>query len=138
MGREQSVTFLSREQALDVVALAEQAREGLSGFSKQVVTFSVETVQLLDEWIGHYLEVTPDPPLHARLLWTSFLGEMLRRHHDGWWALRDGELVIVCPTSGGDWRSVAVREQIDRRIASGMSESLTYFYNVTCIELRLE
>lgn len=137
MGRKQAVAFLSRQQACDVVALAEQARRRLSCFSGQDVTFSVEMVQLLDEWIEDYLEAASDPPMHVPLLWTTLLGEMFRRRHEGWWALRNGKLVVVCPTSGGDWRVVAVREQIDRRTASGMSESLTYFYNVTRIELRM-
>lgn len=137
MGGEPSVTFLSQQQAWDIVTLAEQARQALGRFSSQDVTFSVGTVQLLDEWIDNYVEEATDPPLHIRLLWTAFLGEMFRRRHDGWWALRDGKLVVVCPTDSGDRRVVAVREQVDRRIASGMSESLTYFYNMIRIELKL-
>ncbi len=137
MGRERSVAFLSQEQARDVVALGEQARRDLSRFAGREVTFGVEAVQLLDERIADYLEAAPDPPLQVRILWASLLGEMFRRRHEGWWALRDGKLVIVCPTDTGDWRVVAVREQIDRRITAGMSESLTYFYNVTRIELKL-
>jgi hypothetical protein len=137
MGRGRSVAFLSQEQARDVVALAEQARRDLSHFAGREVTFGVEAVQLLDERIEDYLEAAPDPPLQVCILWASLLGEMFRRRHEGWWALRDGKLVIVCPTDGGNWRVVAVREQIDRRIASGMSESLNYFYNVTRIELKL-
>ncbi len=137
MSGERSVTFLSREQARDLVALAEMARQDLSRFSRREVTFGGGAVQLLDEWIEDYLETVPDPPMNVRLLWTSFLGEVFRRFHEGWWALRDGKLVIVCPTDGGDRRVVAVREQIDRRIVSGMSESLTYFHNVMRIELKL-
>jgi hypothetical protein len=137
MGGERSLTFLSQEQARDVVALAEQARQGLSHFVGREVTIDVGAMELLDEWIEDYLEAVADPPTHVRLLWASLLGEMLRRYHQGWWALQDGKLVIVCPTDGEDRRVVSVREQIDRRVASGMSESLTYFYNVTRIELKL-
>jgi len=94
-------------------------------------------MQLLDEWIDDYLEHSPDPPPQVRLLWTSLLGEMFRRRHDGWWALRERELVVVCPTEGGERRLVEVRNQVDRRIARGMSDSLSYFYDVTRIELKL-
>lgn len=137
MGGQQSVTFLSQEQARDMVALAEQARQGLSRFTGREVTIDVGAMELLDEWIDDYAEGVSDPPAQVRLLWTSLLGEMFRRYHEGWWAFRDGRLVVVCPTDGGDRRVVAVREQIDRRVVSGMSESLTYFYNVTRIELKL-
>ena len=136
-GEERSVTFLSEDQVRDLVALAEEARQELSLFSGREVDFNVGAVQLLDEWVEDYLQTRPDPSVQVRLLWTSLLGEMFRRHHNGWWVLRGGKLVIVCPSEAGDWRLVAVREQIDRRIEHGMSESLTYFYNVTRIELKL-
>jgi hypothetical protein len=131
------VEFLSREQARDLVALAEQARRGLSRFAGHEVNYEVEAMQLLDEWIDDSLQHLPDPPAGARLLWTSLLGEMFRRRHEGWWALRDGELVVVCPTGLGQRRPVPVEEQVERRITFGMSESLTYFYNITRIELKL-
>jgi len=137
MDGERSVTLLSEEQVRDLVALAEQARVDLSRFAGQEIAFDVEAVQLLDEWVEHHLQEMPDPPVRTRLLWTSLLGEMFRHRHEGWWALRDGKLIMVCPVEGGNWRLVAVREQIDRRIAAGMSESLTYFYNVSRIELKL-
>jgi hypothetical protein len=137
MDGAQSLRFLSQEQLGEIVALAERARQDLSRFSGREVALAVEAAQLLDEWIEDYLEAAPDPSAKVRLLWTCLLGEMLRRCHDGWWALRDGRLVVVCPTEGGGRHVAAVREQVDRRIASGMSESLTYFYNVTRIELRM-
>ena len=134
---EPAVTYLSQEQARDLVALAEQARKELSQLSGREASYSSGAVQLLDEWIDDYLEMMPNPPVAVRLLWTSFLGEMFRRRHDGWWALQDGGLVVVCPTDGGDLRMVTVREQIERRIALGMAESVTYFYNATRIALKL-
>jgi hypothetical protein len=138
MDGEQSVTFLSKQQVGDLVAIAERARRGLSRFSGQEIAFGPRLVQLLDEWIEDYLEVAPNPSTSIRLQWTSLLGEMFRRRHRGWWLLRDGKLVIVCPTDREGWHLVPVREQVDRRIECGMSESLTYFYNAKRIELRLE
>jgi hypothetical protein len=136
MGGGQTVDFLSQEQARDLAALAEQARRGLSRFAGHEVTYDDEVLRLLDEWIDDALARSPDPPQGTRLLWTSLLGEMFRRRHKGWWALRDDELIIVCPTDLGQRRPVPVEEQIERRIAFGMSESLTYFYNITRIELK--
>ena len=137
MDKEQSMTFLSKQQVSDLVAMAERGRRELSRFSGQEVTFGAGLVQLLDEWIEDYLEIAPNPSVSIRLLWTSLLGEMFRRRHQGWWILRDSKLVIVCPTDRDGWHLVPVREQVDRRIDCGMSESLTYFYNATRIELKL-
>jgi hypothetical protein len=135
--REESPRFVSREQARDLVALSERARRGLNAFADQEAGFGVGAVQLLDEWIEDTLKHTPDPPVGACLLWTSLLGDMFRRHHEGWWALQGGELVIVCPTSEGRQYVIQVQGEVERRIAFGMSESLTYFYNITRIELKL-
>jgi hypothetical protein len=137
-GEERSLTLLSQEQTRDVVALAQHARKSLSRFVGREITIGTGAMELLDEWIEDYLETDPDPPVRMRLLWASLLGEMFRRHHKGWWALRDGRLTIVCPTDRGNWHVAAVREQVDRRVVSGMSESLTYFYNMTRIELKLD
>jgi hypothetical protein len=137
LGSEGSIRFLSREQARDLVALAERARRRLSQFAGHEASYDPEAVQLLDEWIHHTLQRRDEPPDGARLLWASLMGEMFRRRNEGWWALRDGKLVIVCPTSGGGRRVVPVQAEVDRRIASGMSESLTYLYNITCVELKL-
>jgi hypothetical protein len=137
LGSERPIRFLSPEQARDLVALAERARRGLSQFAGHQTGYDPEGVQLLDEWIHHTLQRWREPPVGARLLWASLMGEMFRRRHEGWWALQDGELVIVCPTSGGKQRIIPVQAKLDRRIASGMSESLTYFYDITCIELKL-
>jgi hypothetical protein len=137
MEREQRMKFLSRDQAKDLGALAEQARQGLIRFARRDVSYDVEAMQLLDEWIDDILEQWPDPPEGTRLLWTSILGEMFRRRHRGWWAMQDGRLVVVCPTSLGQRHPVPVEEQVERRITFGISESLTYFYNITRIELKL-
>jgi hypothetical protein len=138
MAGEQPVKFLSREHTRDLVALAEDARRGLARFAgHDKVTYDVQAMQLLDEWIDDTLEGRPHAPQEARLLWTSLLGEMFRRRHEGWWAFRDDWLVIVCPTSLGQRHVVPVEEQVDRRITFGMSESLAYFYNIARIELKL-
>lgn len=129
--------FLSQEQTRDLIVLAERARQRLRAFAGHQVAYGVEAMQLLDEWIDDYLEHSPDPPSEVRLLWTSLLGEMFRRRHDGWWALRQGTLVIVCPMDDGERHLVTVREQVDRRIARGMADSLSYFYDATRIELKL-
>jgi len=129
--------FLSREQTRDLIVLAERARQRLSALAGHEVVYGVEAMQLLDEWIDDYLEHSPDPPPKVRLLWTCLLGEMFRRRNDGWWALREDALVILCPMDEGERRLVEVRDQVDRRIVFGMAESLSYFYDVTRIELKL-
>jgi hypothetical protein len=137
MAEEQPLKFLSREWVRDLVALAEAARRGLGRFVGREVGYNFEAVQLLDEWIDDVTERLPDPAEGTRLLWTSLLGEMFRRRHQGWWAMQDEDLVIVCPTSLGQRRVIPVEEQVGRRIDFRMAESLTYFYNITRIELKL-
>lgn len=129
--------FLSREQTRDLIMLAERARQRLSALAGHEVAYGVEAMQLLDEWIDDYLERSPDPPPGVRLLWISLLGEMFRRRHDAWWALRKDTLVVVCPMNEGEQRLVEVSDQVGRRIACGMADSLSYFYDVTRIELKL-
>jgi hypothetical protein len=129
--------FLSRQQARDLSALGERAMRGLSQFAGREASYDAETVQLLDEWIDHTLQRGGAAPEGAALLWASLLGEMFRRRHEGWWALQEGKIVIVCPTSMREQHVIPVQEEVERRIGFGMSESLTYFYNVTCIELKL-
>ena len=121
----------------DFAVMGERAREELGRFSGREVAFDAESVQLLDEWIDDYVEDVPDPGSEIRLLWAVFLGELFRRRHDGWWGFQDGSLVMVCPKEGGDFRVVSPREQVDLRIVAGMSESLTYFYSLTRLELKL-
>ena len=137
MGVGESLTLLSRERVRDLAAMAGQATRDLSRFSGREVGFDVGILPLLDEWIDDHLEERPSPPPSVRLLWTSLLGEVFRQRHEGWWALQEGKLVIVCRTEEGDWHLVRVREQVDRRVKAGMSQSLTYFYNTTRIELRM-
>jgi len=130
--------FLAVEQVRDLTQIAEQARKGLSDFAGYEVTYDTNAIQLLDEWIDDRLEQTSRPSEKTRLLWASFLGEVFRRIHEGWWAMMEGTgLIVVCPTKSSQQHPVDVSGQIERRIASGMAESLTYFYNVTRIELQM-
>jgi hypothetical protein len=131
--------FLAVEQVRDLTKIAEQARESLGDFAGQEVSYDANAIQLLDEWIDDHLEQTSTPSKKIRLLWSSFLGEVFRRLHEGWWAMRKGsdKLILVCPTASGGQHTVDVAGQVDRRIESGMAESLTYFYNITRIELQM-
>jgi hypothetical protein len=130
--------ILSSEQAQELARIAEQGRKGLSNFVGQTVAYDATAMQYLDEWIDRHLKQFPEPSQKMRLLWTSFLGEMFRRHHEGRWVMRDGKLAIACPTSGDGAYFVEVAEQIDRRIDEGMAESLSYFYNMKRIALMME
>jgi len=137
------VKLLASEQIRHLVEMAEQARVALSQYVGYEVAYDSVSVQLLDEWIDRHLRQFQRPSQKMRLLWTSFLGEMFRRHHGGEWVLQErdkggGELVLLCSSEGGELYPVNVSEQIDRRIAHGMSSSLTYFYTVTTIELKAE
>ena len=130
-----SVHILNPEQTRQMAELAEQAQVELSRFAGEPVDYDATALQLLDEWV----ERQPSPPRALRILWTAFVGEIFRRRHGGRWALRqeDGQqLLILCPTEGGAFHAVAVTDQIDRRIANGMADSLALFYLHESILLR--
>ncbi len=128
---------LSSKQSEELGQIAEQGRKGLSSFVGQTVAYDATAMQYLDEWIDRHLKQFSEPSQKMRLLWTSFLGEMFRRHHDGRWVMQGGKLAIACPTSDGA-HIVEVGDQVDRRIEEGMAESLSYFYNMERIVLMME
>jgi hypothetical protein len=134
--------FLSPEQIRYLVETAEQARAAVVHFSGQNVGYDAIALQLMDEWIDRHLRRFPEPSQRMRLLWVSFLGEMFRRRHGGEWVVEDdgeskGELAVLCPAEGGGVHRVDVSGQVGRRIAEGMSASLSYFYAITSIELKI-
>jgi len=135
----ESVGFLAPERVRYLVEVAEQARAGLSRFAGYEVAYDSTALQLLDEWIEHYLRQFPYPSQATRLLWVSFLGEMFRRHHEGEWILwgRDRRLALLCPAEGGAPYTVDVSGQVGRRIAEGVSASLAWFYATTSVELKI-
>jgi len=137
---EESVSFLSPDQARYLVEVAEEAHAGLGRFVGHEVAYDPIALQLLDEWIERHVRQSPSPSQSTRLLWVSFLGEVFRRRHEGEWVLwgRDQRLAVLCPTEGGAPYTVDVSGQVGRRIAEGMSASLTLFYATTSVELKRE
>lgn len=128
---------LTPEQAHDLIQMAEKARESLSDFAGHEIEYEANALHFLDEWVDRYLQQQPNPSQKIRLLWATFLGEMFRRHHQGWWVLQETGLAILCPLGNGDRHVVDVIGQVDLRIEHGMAESLAYFYNVTRINLKM-
>jgi hypothetical protein len=136
----ESVEFLTPQQVRSLVEMAERAQEELSRVAGYEVAYDSTTLQLLDEWIDRHLRESSDPSQKMRLLWACFLGEMFRRRHGGEWVLQkhdEGKLLaVLCPTGSGGRYAVDVSGQIDRRIAHGIAQSLTYFYLITSIKLK--
>jgi hypothetical protein len=134
------VIYLGAEQIRQMVEMAEQARGALSCYVGYEVAYNTTGVQLLDEWVDRHVRQFAEPSEKVYLLWVSFLGEMFRRHHGGEWVVRGkgGPLGVLCPTGDGGQHVVDVAGQVRRRIARGMSASLTYFYTMTSIDLRAQ
>ena len=138
----EAVRFLAPEQARYLAEMAERARTGLSRFVGYEVGYETTALQLLDEWVDRHLRQFPNPSQGMCLLWISFLGEMFHRHRTGEWIFQERDkgqgLAVLCPTESGGLCTVDVSDQINRRIAHGMSDSLAYFYAITCIKLKAE
>ncbi len=136
----ESVELLTPQQVRSLVEMAERAQEELSRVVGYEVAYDSTTMQFLDEWIDRHLRQSSNPSRQMRLLWSCFLGEMFRRRHGGEWILKrydEGKrLAVLCPTESGGRYAVDVSGQIDRRIAHGISQSLTYFYLITSIKLK--
>jgi len=125
-----------------MVEIAEQAQAGLSRFAGRAVAYDATVLQLLDEWIDHHMRLFPCPSQKMRLYWTSLLGEVFRRRHEGEWVIQEQDdgtrkLGVLCPVASGGFHVVEVSDQINRRIANGISASLAYFYTTKSIELRM-
>jgi hypothetical protein len=137
---KESFKFLAPEQIRYLAEMAEQARAALGRFAGYEVFYDSTALQLLDEWVDRHLRQFPEPSQRIRLLWVSFLGEMLRRHHGGEWALwgqsKDGGLVVLCPTESSGVYTADVSGQVGHRIVKGMSASLAYYFAITSIELK--
>ena len=122
--------------------MAERAQAGLSRFAGYDVAYDATMVQLLDEWISHHMQQFPRPSQKMRLYWTSLLGEVFRRRHEGEWIIQEQDdgtrkLGLLCPVASGGFHVVRISDQIARRIANGMAASLAYFYAAKSIELRM-
>ena len=137
---EETMSFLSPDQARYLVEVAEEARVGLSRFVGHEVAYDPIALQLLDEWIERHVRQSSSPSQSTRLLWVSLLGEIFRRRHEGEWILWGPaqRLAVLCPTEGGTPYTVDVSGQVGRRIAEGMSASLALFYATTSVELKRE
>ncbi|MEA3340468.1 MAG: hypothetical protein U9R15_10930 [Chloroflexota bacterium] len=133
--------FLILEQIRQMVEMAEQARKALGDYVGYEVTYDSIALQLLDEWIERHLRQFSQPSKKMRLLWISFLGEVFRRRHWGEWVIQEHDarkgLAVLCPKEDGGRYVVDISGQVSRRITQGISASLTYFYAVTSIELKI-
>jgi len=135
----QNVRHLTSKQRKQITQMAEQARAALSRFAGREIAYNPSALQLLDEWVDRHLKQFPDPSRKIRLLWASFLGEILRRHHEGRWVMLGNgraELTVSCLTGSGQTHNVNVSSLVDQRVEQGMAAALSYAYTMTAIELK--
>lgn len=132
---------LPPERSLYMQRAAEQAFQALQRFSGDSIDYSPTSLQLLDEWIDRLGRRGPLPRA-AQVLVIAFLGQTFLSRHGGYWAtqLRDQgqNLGVVCPVVGGEGheRFIDVADQVNRRLAHGILESLAFFYLTTSVALR--
>jgi hypothetical protein len=132
---------LPPERSLYMQRAAAQAVQTLERFSGSQVEYAPTSLQLLDEWIDRIGRGSTLPSA-ARVLVIAFLGQMFLYRHGGYWASQTlnqkQNLGLVCPVAGpGDaMRFIGIADQISRRLALGISESLTFFYLTTSVDLK--
>jgi hypothetical protein len=132
---------LSSERSLYMREAAGQALDVLQRFSADLVEFGPTALQLLDEWIDR-MERRGPLSNTSRALVVAFLGHTFLQEHGGYWATetrgRKQRLGVICPVagSGNQTQFIDIVEQVNRRLANGISDSLAFFYLVTSVELR--
>jgi hypothetical protein len=137
---KRSLKFLPSEQSQQMTQLAERARLSLSRYAGIDVEYNAVGLQTLDEWIDRHLAQFPDPSYEIRSVWAAFLGETFRRRFEGQWGITKGSqrprLGIICSRDGGGLIFVDIMTQINRRIKSGMNESLAFYYTIKGVEIK--
>ncbi|MBN1260948.1 MAG: hypothetical protein JXB35_09735 [Anaerolineae bacterium] len=137
---KQTISFLPPMQARQLTELAERARISLGRFASVDVSYDVNGLQLLDEWVDRHLRQFPSPSKDILTIWGAFLGEVFRRRFHGEWAIDQGKrqprLGVICPKETRGLIFVDVMEQIQRRTHAGMAESLSWYYSMKAIEIK--
>jgi len=139
---QDTLQVLPTQQARQLFDFAERARASLSRYADSEVEYNAVGLQLLDEWIDRHLQQFPKPSKEILTVWGTFLGETFRKRFHGEWGInRSGgktRLGILCARDAPDLFFVDVMDQMQRRIRSGMKESLAFYYTVKSIEIHTE
>ena len=137
---EATVQPLPPERSMYMQRAAAQAMQVLESFASGPVEYDATALQLLDEWIDRTLRQGPLSDAE-RVLVIAFLGQTFLDRHGGYWATRTQDqqsgLGVVCPVTGSqdETRFIDVADQVQRRLAHGISDSLTFFYLIRSVDL---
>jgi hypothetical protein len=132
---------LSPERSLYMREAASEALDLLRRFSGDEIKYGPTALQLLDEWIERLARRNALSP-KARGLVLSFVGHTFLHAHGGHWATTNlgGHQVlgVVCPVvgSGDQTKFINIAQQVQRRFANGIRDSLALFYLQTSVELK--
>jgi len=137
---KRAIQFLTPQKSGQLTHLADRARTSLVRYSGIEVDYNAVGLQTLDEWVERHLQQFPEPSREVRVVWGAFLGETFRRRFHGQWGIDASSpqqrLGIVCAKDGQSIVFVDVMDQVNRRIATGMSESLAFYYTIKGVEIR--
>jgi hypothetical protein len=132
---------LPPERSLYMQRAASQAAEALGRLSSGPVEYGPISLQLLDEWIDRVARRGPLPSA-VRVLAIAFLGQTFLHKHGGYWAIQSRDqaqnLGVVCPVAGSEKavRFIDIVDQVNRRLAHGIMESLAFFYLTISVDLQ--
>lgn len=135
------IKFIPPNQSNQLTELAERARVSLSRFAGLEVEYNAIGLQMLDEWIDRHLRQFPEPSPEIVMVWGAFLGETFRRRFNGAWGVqsagRKPQLGVICPRDEDDGIVFTdVMDQMQRRIKTGMNESLAFYYTLKGVEIK--
>lgn len=132
---------LPTERSIYMQRAAVQTVQTLERFSGGPIEYGPTALQVLDEWIDRIGRRGPLPSA-ARVLVIAFLGQTFLDRHGGYWGSQvrnqKQHLGVVCPVVGAEdaVRFIDVADQVNRRLAHGITDSLAFFYLTTSVDLR--
>ncbi len=136
---KRSIQFIPPQRSGQLTQLADQARVSLSRYADIDVDYNAVGLQTLDEWIDRHLRQFPSPSSKIQTIWGAFLGETFRRRFEGQWSIdHSGQrprLGIICSRNGNGLVFIDVMDQVNRRVKSGMNESLAFYYTIKGVEI---
>jgi hypothetical protein len=139
--QEPATQLLSPERSFYLQQAAAETLELLQRFSGHDIKYGPTALQLLDEWIERLARRNALSP-KTRGLILAFVGHTFLNRHGGYWATTDlgGHQVlgVVCPVvgSGGETRFINIAEQVHRRLANGIRDSLALSFLQISVELK--
>jgi hypothetical protein len=141
-GRSESIESLQREMSdqgeLAAWLVNETARAVVTARTKWTLAldFTPKSLEGVDQVLGHLHDLMKNAPANDRptdkqteaaaVAWGVYVGEVIRRHYGGKWAISQPEGVLQLEISGA--RVFPVRK-VQKRLVDGPADAIPFYFN---------